>query len=335
MPRQARLDAPGVLHHVMIRGIERRKIFWVDRDREDFLERLSDLLPRTETACYAWAFMPNHAHFVLRTGNIPLSSVMRRLLTGYAVSLNHRHNRSGPLFQNRYKSIICQEDAYLKELVRYIHLNPVRAGMVQGIGELNEYPYCGHSAVMGIVPRPWQDAAYVLGYFGGTVDSAKTAYLRFVEDGMNQGHRDDLTGGGLIRSVGGWTEVKHLKGQGRGQVMSDERILGDSDFVEQLLSQADEAYERRYRLKRLGYDADRIAASVGEIYQMDPRDFLSKGKQKRKVEARSLFCFWSVRELGKTLRDLARQLDMSPSAIGHSVEKGEVIARQNGYRLID
>jgi chromosomal replication initiation ATPase DnaA len=117
--------------------------------------------------------------------------------------------------------------------------------------------------------------------------------------------------------------------------MSDERILGDSDFVEQLLSQADEAYERRYRLKRLGYDADRIAASVGEIYQMDPRDFLSKGKQKRKVEARSLFCFWSVRELGKTLRDLARQLDMSPSAIGHSVEKGEVIARQNGYRLID
>ena len=335
MPRQARLDAPGVLHHVIIRGIERRKIFWNDSDREDLLSRLSELLPRTETACYAWAFMPNHAHFVLRTGSIPLASVMRRLLTGYAVSLNHRHNRSGPLFQNRYKSVVCQEDAYLKELVRYIHLNPVRAGMVQGAHALNAYPYCGHSAVMGSVQRPWQDVAYVLEYFGGTADSAKKAYLRFVEEGMSQGHRDDLAGGGLIRSMGGWTEVTHMKGQGLGPVMSDERILGDSDFVERLLSQADEAYERRYRLKRLGYDADRIAARVGEIYDMDPRDFLSKGKQKRKVRARSLFCYWAVRELGMTLRDLARRLEMSPPAIGHCVEKGEIIARENGYRLID
>ena len=95
MPRQARLDAPGVLHHIMIRGIERRKIFINDRDRKDFLERLSKLLPQSETACYAWVFIPNHGHFLFRTGLAPLVSIMRRLLTGYAVSFNRRHRRHG------------------------------------------------------------------------------------------------------------------------------------------------------------------------------------------------------------------------------------------------
>ena len=93
MPRLARLDAPGVLQHIMIRGIERRKIFLNNKDCEDFCERLSNLLPETKTACYAWVFIPNHAHFLLRTGLIPLATLMRRLLTGYAVGFNRRHNR--------------------------------------------------------------------------------------------------------------------------------------------------------------------------------------------------------------------------------------------------
>ena len=112
MPRSARLDAPGVLHHIMIRGIERRNIFRDNRDREDFLVRLENLLPETQTSCYAWAFLPNHAHFLFRTGMIPIATLMRRLLTGYAIHFNRRHRRSGQLFQNRYKSILCQEDIY-------------------------------------------------------------------------------------------------------------------------------------------------------------------------------------------------------------------------------
>jgi len=126
MPRVARLDTPGLLHHVMIRGIERRKIFNDDKDRENFIERLSILLPQTKTQCYAWSFLSNHAHFLLRSGPAGIAAVMRRLLTGYAVSYNRRHKRHGQLFQNRYKSIICQEDAYLQELVRYIHFHPVK-----------------------------------------------------------------------------------------------------------------------------------------------------------------------------------------------------------------
>ena len=118
MPRLSRLDAPGVVHHVIIRGIERRKIFRDDIDRNDLLARLSKILAEAKMLCYSWALMSNHAHFLFRTGDVGLSTVMRRLLTGYAVNFNRRHKRHGQLFQNRYKSIVCQEDVYLKELVR-------------------------------------------------------------------------------------------------------------------------------------------------------------------------------------------------------------------------
>jgi REP element-mobilizing transposase RayT len=158
MPRLARLDAPGVLYHVIIRGIERRKIFRDNKDRNNLLDRLSDLLPTTKTACYAWALLSNHAHFLFRTGVIPLSDLMRRLLTGYVVTFNRRYKRHGPLFQNRFKSIICQDEIYLKELVRYVHLNPLSAGIAVNLRELNSYRYCGHSVITGRRKSEWQDA---------------------------------------------------------------------------------------------------------------------------------------------------------------------------------
>ena len=186
MPRSARLDAPGVVHHVIIRGIERRNIFEDDRDRDNLLERLAILLPETRTHCFAWALMPNHAHFLLRSGPGGLPTLMRRLLTGYAVSFNRRHQRSGQLFQNRYKSIICQEELYLIELVRYIHLNPLRAKLVANFEDLERYSYCGHAAVLGNSELEWQNTGYVLGYFGQTTKRAQLAYLEFMEAGILQ-----------------------------------------------------------------------------------------------------------------------------------------------------
>jgi putative transposase len=154
MPRQPRLDAPGLLQHVMARGIERTKIFSDDKDRRSFLDRLATVLNETQTQCYAWALIPNHFHLLLRTGKTPLSKVMRRLMTGYAVTFNKRHKRSGHLFQNRYKSIVCEEDPYLLELIRYIHLNPLRAGLVKDLKELDKYPWSGHSAILGKHKNP-------------------------------------------------------------------------------------------------------------------------------------------------------------------------------------
>ena len=108
MPRKARIDTPGALHHIIVRGIERRRIFYDDLDRENFIERFGIVLTESDTPCFAWALIPNHAHLLLRTGTTPMATVIRRLLTGYAVSFNRRHRRHGQLFQNRYKSILCQ-----------------------------------------------------------------------------------------------------------------------------------------------------------------------------------------------------------------------------------
>ena len=335
MPRTARLDAPGVLHHVMIRGIERRDIFRNDNDRDDLIERLAKLLPDTNICCYAWAFLPNHAHFLFRTGVVGLATLMRRLLTGYAGGFNRRHQRTGHLFQNRYKSIICQEDVYLKELVRYIHLNPLRAGVVPDLLQLDKYPYSGHSAMMGRNKGDWHDTDYILAVFGKRMGAARKAYREFIKAGVGQGRREELAGGGLIRSLGGWEEVKKQKGTGGAYVMSDERILGESEFVSSVLSQAKEQYERRYELKRRGYDLNRITDRVVEIFGLEKVDLTVKSQKRRKVQARSLLCFWAVRELGFTRIEIAKCLGMTAPGVGFAVERGEKIARENGYELIE
>ncbi len=173
MPRGPRLDAPATLHHVMVRGIERRRIFESDRDREDFLDRLGRIIQEGGASCFAWVLIPNHAHILLRTGSTPLAGMMRRLLTGYAVSFNLRHQRSGHLFQNRYRSIVCEENAYMLELVRYIHLNAIRAGLVKEMEGLDRYRWSGHSVLMGRESRPWQAREEVLSYFGAREGVAK------------------------------------------------------------------------------------------------------------------------------------------------------------------
>ena len=234
MPRKSRIDAPGALHHIIGRGINRQKIFSDPTDYNNFLERLCDLLTESNTSCYAWALIPNHFHLLLRTGETPMSTIMKRLLTGYAVTYNRRHRRTGHLFQNRYKSILCQEEKYLLELVRYIHLNPVRAKMVADYKALSGYAFCGHSVILGSRSQDWQDTEYILRLFGDKEASARRRYREFVRMGVNQGRRSELTGGGLLRSHGGWVGVKALRLSGEYQ-KGDERILGDGDFVEEVL----------------------------------------------------------------------------------------------------
>ena len=194
----------------MGRGIERRRIFINDKDRKDFIARLSAVAQEGALEVYAWALLSNHFHLLVKTKNRPLASSMRKILTGYAVNFNKRHQRYGHLFQNRYKSIVCQEETYLKELVRYIHLNLLRAGLVKNLTELNRFLWSGHSALMGKVERKWQDAEYVLSFFGSR-RTGRRNYLKYVDEGMGLGRRPELVGGGLIRSLGGWSEVLSLR----------------------------------------------------------------------------------------------------------------------------
>jgi len=206
MPCRARLDAPGTLHHVMVRGIERGKIVDDDSDRENFVSPLGEPASDTQTRIYAWALMNNHAHILLCSSAFGLSDFMRRSLTGYAIYYNRRHRRWGHLFQNRYKSIICEEDAYFKQQVRYIHLNPFRVKSVKTFARSARYPFCGHSVLMGKIKHQWQDRDHVLKWFGQKENEARKAYRNYVQKGIKDGRRPELVGGGLIRSWGGGSE---------------------------------------------------------------------------------------------------------------------------------
>lgn len=334
MPRKARIDAPGALHHIICRGIERRKIFDNDADRDNFLERLGIILGETATPCYAWALIPNHFHLLLRTGKVPISTVMRRLLTGYAVSFNRRHQRSGHLFQNRFKSVLCQENLYLKELVGYIHLNPLRAGIVAEMKDLQKYPYAGHSAIMGQLKRDFQDVDYVLRLFGDKPSEARRNYREYVQKRNKFGRRPELVGGGLLRSSGGWVGLKAMS-KARIHLKGDERILGDSDFVKEVLSGQKEQFERRYWLKAQGYDIDRVVQKAAGVFGIDSEQIWRPGNQPLRVKARSLTCYWAVRELGMSGASVGKLLGISQPAVSRAVTRGEKLIQEMNLSLIE
>lgn len=176
MPRQARIDIPGGLYHVITRGNERREIFRDDADYKEFCKRAAQAVAETGQKCLAWALIPNHFHLLILRGDRLLSDTMRKLMTGYAGYFNRRHWRAGHLFQDRYKAILCQEEEYLLEVTAYIHLNPMRAGLVKRYCDLAGYKWCGHGEVLagvgGLVARD-----FLLEHFGDREAAERTARL--------------------------------------------------------------------------------------------------------------------------------------------------------------
>jgi REP element-mobilizing transposase RayT len=304
----------------MGRGIERRKIFFSDIDRNDFIGRLSALAQDGAMEIYAWVLMPNHFHILCKTKNLSLASSMRRLLTGYVVNFNKRHRRYGHLFQNRYKSIVCQEDVYLKELVRYIHLNLLRAGLVKDLKELNRNPWSGHSALVGKIKRKWQNTEYVLSFFGSS-DNSKKNYLQYIKKGIDQGRRPELVGGGLIRSMGGWSAVLASRRRGERDV-ADQRILGDGDFVKQVISGLDDLVKKNLRLSGKRIDIKALAGKVCEKYNVSMGELRSGGRRRAVVKARRAMSWIGVRELGYSGADVARYLGVTNSCVTRMILKG-------------
>ncbi len=330
MPRGPRLDAPNVLHHVMARGIERGKIFWDDRDRDDFVSRLAKLANAGAVIVYAWSLMPNHFHLLVRTGNLPISNAMRRLLTGHAVVFNRRHRRAGHLFQNRYKSIVVEEEPYFLELVRYLHLNPIRAGIVRDLDHLDRWPYSGHSALSGRVLRDWQETSYVLGMFSGRRREAVRQYREFVAEGLGQGRRPELMGGGLIRSAGGWQAVMELR-KGREQHASDERVLGSSAFVDGLLREAEKADDERRKAKRSVVTLEILAERMGHDMGIAAGVLLSTSRCRGVCRARALLSWVWIHHLGRSGYELARAVGISPVSVHLAARRGrELMAEWKG-----
>ena len=174
--------------------------------------------------------------------------------------------------------------------MRYIHLNPLRAKLVAGYEQLSKFTWAGHGALAGMQANDWQDTAAVLQMFAGNPAKARIQYLEYVHEGISRGRRTDLTGGGLVRSVGGWEAVREM-GKAQDFYKSDERILGDSDFVHDILKEADEHYHRRQALRSRGITLEDLSHVAARITEVPQQEILQPGKNRQRVRARSLLCY--------------------------------------------
>lgn len=336
MPRGPRLDQRGALHHVIARGLERREIFYDDSDREDFLRRVCRLALEGSLTVYAWALMPNHVHLLVRTAGRSLGSCMRSLLGGYATAYNLRHARVGHLFQNRYKSILCEEEPYFLTLVSYIHLNPVRAGVVGNLAELDNYPWTGHSSVMDHHPRSWQDVDEVLRLFGTSRKQAQRAYRKLLVHHLGSDQPVDLDGGGLRRSIGGLETVEVLA-RGREAFRSDERILGRSAFTEGILRELNGDHAGTNE----ALDFERLVAAVSTTLGVPPSVLTASGRSRLQARAREALAFLWISGLGRSGLSLARRIGVTSSAIYVAAGRGsrdrdrwlEVLAATHGTQV--
>jgi len=331
MPRQARLDIPGVLQHVSAKGFKSTDIFYTDEDRIDFMQRLESILFETQTKCYAWSLMPDHFHILIRPEKYSLKKIMRRLMIGYAVSFNQRNNHKGAIFKDRYRSIVCQDDLYLLELIRYIHLKPIRSGLVQNISELENYMWSGHAYISGVKEYSFfnehcnqnikkffiNNLNDVYANFSDDVINAKKQYKKFVEQGLHCENSTDLQGGGWIRSSG-----KKRKDIKKDTDFYDERILGSSEFVKQVLES--EKKSKKVDVK-YDYKIHDLITKITNYYGVDIDELLRKSQKKIVSKARSVICYIEIYKMKKPGSIVGKMMRIKPYSAIRCAERGKTI----------
>ncbi len=324
MPRMGRLHIDGGCYHVMGRGFERRNIFEKNYDKQDFINRLGTGLETTGFQCFAWSIMPNHYHLLIKVSTRPLSDLMRKLLSGFATAYNRRHDRVGYVFQNRFKSILCDEEQYLLQLVRYIHRNPINAGIVANIDLLDRYPWTGHAALMGNRHVQWQEVEQVLNHFGSSIRAARNKYLSFVTEVPQ---RCDFDGGGLIRSYGEWENSSRFRNEHEAKI-GDERILGDSSFVERSLNSDNLDIARADELQRAGWSLDELVRRACNYFDTTTRDLQRRDRDGNISKVKGCIVYFATQELGVSTQELARYLNMSRSGVYAANRRGRELLEQ-------
>ncbi len=316
MPRQARLDVPGTLHHVILRGMERGRIVADRQDREAFVARLGVVATATGTTISAWALWPHHAHLLLRSGPRGLPRFMRRVLPGDALTYNRRPPRVGPLVQNRYQAIVVAEDASCRGLVRSIHCNPLRAGLGPDLPHLGWYPWGGQAGRLGRATPQWQDRAAVLAWVGRAERAARRAYRDSKREGIPHGCRPELVGGGLVRSLGGWAEVRARR-QRAARGLADARSLGTGPFVKRMLT----AGEGRQQTQQAR--GKRLREAQALLRQQCRREQIGLAELQMRSRRRRIAAVHLVTRLGLSLAEAARQLGVSTSGVAKAVARAE------------
>ena len=185
---------------------------------------------------------------------------------------------------------------------------------------------------MGNWKRDFQDVDYVLRQFGDKVAEGCRNYLKYMRKRIELGHRSELVGGGLLRSAGGWGVLKAMS-KARIHLKGDERILGESDYVKEVLAEQEEQFERRYWLKAQGYDIDRIVNTVAEVFEITAAEIWKPSNQPLRVKARSVVCYWAVRDLGMSGTDVGKHLGLGQPAVSRAVMRGEKLAQDMNLSL--
>jgi putative transposase len=304
----------------MLRGNNRGDLFVDNLDRQKFLDRLGQVVEHGKCIVYAFALMSNHVHILLRSGDPGLSTAMRKLLTWYALYFNRRHRRTGHLFENRYKSILCEEAPYFLELVRYIHLNPVRAGIVADMKALDRYPWSGHHVIVGKEPSRWMDQDFILLQFGKTGRKAVEAYRAFISAGFSIGQLPYLVGGGLVRSLGGWSNVASLRQHGARE-NGDERILGSTEFVMTVVREAEKKQRHQMKVRSVGDPIPHLIEQECRKRKINPQEVRAGGRRTKASEARAAIAYRATTEFGLPAAEIARHLGVTTASITRAVQK--------------
>ena len=297
MARKPRLHYPGAVYHAMLRGNGGQRIFADDEDRYRFYLFLQEATARFGHRIHAFCLMDNHVHLAIQVGEKPLSRIMQNLGFRYTQWMNSRQKKVGHLFQGRYKAILVDADSYLVELVRYIHLNPVRAKIVKAP---DNYLWSGHRAYMGYEILPWLSTDWVLSQFSQRVKTARAKYNEFVQNGSDEGRRQEFHSG-----------------------TSEGRILGGDSFIEEALEKAEQA-------ERKAVTIDEVIEKVGKLYGLSEKEIAAGGKQRHRAEARGMIAFL-VREInGLSLTDLSRTIKRDVSSLSEAAEKISDSSRMDG-----
>ncbi|ADI85523.1 transposase [Geobacter sulfurreducens] len=291
MARKPRIHYPGALYHVILRGNARQDIFHDPEDRYRFYLFLQEGSERFGHRILAFCLMTNHVHLAVQVGEVPLSRFMQNITFRYTRWQNWRMGKTGHLFQGRYKSFLVDGDAYLQELVAYIHLNPVRAGMTTKLGN---YTWSSHRAYLGKEIIPWLNTETVLATYSSDTSTARKQYATFISDRVKEGHREEF----------------HGKGS------SDSRVIGDDHFVEAILERAD-----RLPLRRPGLDM--VVEVIKRLYSLQEEELASPGQKRWAAEARGVAA-WAVQEFSSaTLTDLAKRFGRDVSSMSAAVRRLE------------
>lgn len=325
MGRYTRPDWEGALHHVMARGIDGKAVFNSTSDCSDLYHRLSQLVTETGTQVYAWVIMPNHLHLLIRTGSIPISTFMHRLLAGYAICYNRREDRKGYVFQGRFKSILVQEEEYFLQLLKYIHINPLKARIVNDFDSLVNFNWSGHRSILGMGNTPWQDVNFVLSRFITTGRKPRLEYLKYIKEEMSDKDTLKLIWGNYSLGRAGITDVSYDDAADKWNKCC--KILGTREFALDIMNRVKSSGSWPCRERQKEHDEiDEVIDWAIEKWGITLNTIRSSNRNPELSDARAMIAWICWRRIGLSKTDCARILHKSRSGVSQAIERGALLA---------